>query len=268
MAAQLASADSDRRQSAALSLTNGQIRKFRRLGCVSLLITAAGVALCLWLQAELPDLLLSVFAIGGLVALTFATIGRLPSGFEIAGLDLSFERDDLETILAMAEDDFSDDQMEVLYTVLYKWIPETEVEAARQRVVSRPLESVGQELRIHRDFDKEIENVADTGTVRREFNVKGTGQGKPPKLDYFFRFGDRGVGVVTPNLDNATVVELTRKRVERTLTAGNVDAVLIAVPTKFVPAYETLTFENRHIAVMSTDDATSDLRASVEHVLK
>lgn len=249
------SAESDDRAVAAVRLAWSTRVLLLVIGVVS--ATAVVVLLVFFTRADPPDLLLTALAIGSLVCLVEAVIGRLPSGFQLAGLTFDFSEDLLSDLIGTVKSSLSDDpraRKQILELIEqgagrenYR-VAETRLgeETAPQEVVSAAAEHEAGPLSPSQRTAPPAESalvqtlsaLATDHRVQERYEVARSGKGKPPIFDYFFQRDRRGIAVQVATYWNPSTVDLISRKTERALQkTTDVNAVVIVVPADGMAVY-------------------------------
>lgn len=252
MAAQIEKTDG------ALELTSTQINRLRILGTVAFLASFVGMIASFFLSKETPGLLLGVYGIGGIVALSIALIGRLPNGFELLGREIRYDSDDVDDLAALIQE-VDEDLQNPLTEVLSKWIDEESLETVRDRTSALEPSKTPQIPTVSKiDHSECLGSIVGSGNVQRDYSVPNAGVGKPPILDLHFSYQGRGFGVTFPRSANKQIKTVTTKRVQRSLTSTEVDYVFIAVPSALKADYDRLFGSVDRTQVVDLDDLTRE----------
>lgn len=228
-----------------------KIRHRIPLGVFAALLAAAVAAILLTRQTGgLPDLLLAALAIGAIVSALLAIIGRLPSGFELAGFQLNFPEDTLSDLIGtirglQAVDEYTKDS--IIGIVRKAAGPDVfrgaisrldEVSSEESETVGSPAEqSLGIEQTPNDAISATLATLA-TAAPTADYEVPNSGKGKKPKADYFFRYSsgqEETLGVITQieRYWNPTTLDLLNRKLLRSLQKSTpVDRVIVVVPDR------------------------------------
>ena len=249
----------------AVRLTSTQRALSAGMGLLLLGCVATVFALHPCLGVALPDLLLAVLAVMGVVGIFLAIVGRLPSGFQFAGMSLDFREDELANFLgtlkaATIEDP---DRRAELLRMLKQAVGSKEYDRAMSDLLSEAAKDTGDGLapraarlgedtrkpedsseRTEDSLDSEgrleagLEALADERKVSHNEWIKNTGVGKPPRYRYVFDWQGKRIAAQPADYWNPTELDLASRKATRTLQRGtDVDAVLVLSPAEGVAAF-------------------------------
>jgi hypothetical protein len=216
------------------------------VGIIGFISLAAAASIVILREDQLPDLLLAALAIFGLAGTAIAAIGRLPSGFQFAGMKLDFTVDTLSDLILTIEGlEEVEDDAKIQITGLIERATRSDVfdTAKRQNesvkdAIATPEDKTPEittdeplEVRVR----KSLQAVA-TGQIAEDQEVIESGQGKKPKFKFMFTgTGLRGAEITAichiEKYSNPTSVDLLRRRLIRALRpATPVSGGIIIVP--------------------------------------
>lgn len=212
-----------------------------------LCLTAVGLVVGLR-QGDLPDLLLAALAICGLISLALCIVGRLPSGFEVAGMQVDFTVDNLSDLLGTIRglDDVDPDARErVVELVKSAAAPDVFADANSRygndqfvapAVTAAATTSTGATLNesVESKVLKSLQRIS-TGPILERQEVEKSGKGKNPKFDYQFEIGSGPSSLtVVCQLErywNPSSVDLLKRKLLRALQKStSVSRAIIVVP--------------------------------------
>jgi len=214
------------------------------LGVVAL---AAAAAILVFRQGTAPDLLLAALAICGLVSAALAIVGRLPSGFQVAGMHVTFTVDTLSDLLGTIRglDDVEDAAKEKIVKLI-KTAADPAVYAEADAKYGNATQSrEGAHLQASskgssdKDLDTLVSEVFDSvalGEVVKDAEVDNSGNGKKPK--FHFRFEAAGPDGARLNAVsqierywNPSSVDLLGRKLNRALLPStDVTKAIVIVP--------------------------------------
>lgn len=250
------------------------------LGVIAVTLTTAVWWVLRNYSDPLPDFLLGVLAIGALLCAMLAVIGRLPSGFEVGGIEMSFEQDELSDLIDTVRS-FLNDEPEARDRILDMIAAGTGSRAFRaaenwsETRDSGNVDVAGNSQRTgpsttrtpspHPLVDplttirQELKTLAPGETIEEEYDVPSAGKGKAPRFDFYVRNEDLGVAVEFERYWNNTTVDLVSRKVARALRKGTpIDRVVVVTHPEGVPVYEDMRGDDDQIVVMSIAEFTAE----------
>lgn len=230
-------------------------------------------------SSNLPDLLLGVLGIGSLVLGALAVIGRLPAGFEVAGMPVEFKRAGLADVIGTVKSVLNDDPdnrnaiLEALRdTVGDESFREAEGQvagASRAQGEEDEDEGVAIDDRLDemaspsvkvdrvRHFAEQLTDAPQS--LREGYEVPNSGRGKAPKFDLFVKRGGHGIALEREHYWNRSTVGLVVRKTERSLKKGTpVDRVIIIAPRAGVQDFQKALEANEDVLVLSDDSLEWD----------
>jgi hypothetical protein len=247
---------------------------------------AAAAAIVVFKDENLPDLLLAALAICGLVSLALCVVGRLPSGFEVAGMEVNFTVDTLSDLLgtirglADIEPAAKDKIVE-----LVRAAADAKVYAkANARYGIRepdPSQVTGSE---HEDeeagaaaTDATIRGVLESiaeGPVLERQEVANSGPGKNPKFDYQFATRTAGGDIIAvcqvERYWNPSSLDLLKRKLMRAMLKSTiVSRAVVVVPRAGLASVRAAVGDIPGVGVMTQeqferpDDAGDELRGQL-----
>lgn len=217
------------------------------LGVLGVLcLTAVGLVVVLR-QNNLPDLLLAALAICGLISLALCIVGRLPSGFEVAGMQVDFTVDNLSDLLGTIRglDDVDPDARERVVELIKSAAAPDVFEDANSRygndqfvtpAATAAATTTGAPLDepVEAKVLKTLHGIS-SGPILERQEVEKSGKGKNPKFDYQFEIGSGTSSLtVVCQLErywNPSSVDLLKRKLLRALQKSTiVSRAIIVVP--------------------------------------
>lgn len=250
-------------------------------GAGALLFAGAIATILLCVAGPWPDLLLGVLGVGVLICGILATIGRLPSGFEVAGLRFHFEAEELSNLISTvrsALDTDPDERDEILRLIKQGTGPKAFREATSlsaavtagsaadasndlqtmgdsgEGAESVPIESGG---RGQRDIVRSVLKEAfPTSEIQERFSVPTGSRGKRPIFDFYVESAQLVVEV--ERYWNDSTVDLVSRKSTRALEKVTpVATVVVVTPQRGVARYRT-EIDNDAVKVIALEELTSN----------
>lgn len=256
-------------------------------------VSVVGILLLVLLfrRGELPDLLLTTLAIGALGSFLFAVVGRLPSGFEVAGMKFDFPEDRLADLIGTVKSALDHDPgTRARILELIKDGAGAESFNAAETWLERPHSPSSQDARTARTSHPEpspptgptedlivedeqqiverLETLADHGEVQRRFEVVRSGRGKAPIFDYYFERHGAGIAVEVERYSNPSTVDLMSRKTDRALRkTTDVNGVVVVAPDQGVAAFSEMIEASGALVVRSSDLRASDFGERLDELL-
>lgn len=223
--------------------------------------TGTVLLLALYKRTDPPDLLLTTLAVGSLVCFLLAVIGRLPSGFQVAGMTFDFPEDQLADLLGTVKSSLEDDPKTRarILELIKEGTGRESYQAAERRLEGpatlrdeaaapeRPADAKSSAASAETDdADVDVEDqiyrllstLASGGEVQKRYEIARSGKGKPPIFDYYFERDGAGVAVQMERYWNPSTVDLISRKTDRALRkTTSVNVVVIIVPKGGVEAF-------------------------------
>lgn len=217
------------------------------LGALGLLAILATGAIILFRDGTLPDLLLAALAICGVVSLALCILGLLPSGFQVAGMQVNFTVDKLSDLLGTigSLEDVDPDARKRVVELIESAAEPAVFAAANERYGNGAPSANTPTTTISSAETSTTESVESkvvaalraiaVGPILERQEVERSGKGKNPKFDYQFEF-DLGPEplVVVCQLErywNPSSVDLLKRKLLRALQKStSVSRAVIVVP--------------------------------------
>lgn len=223
-------------------------------------------------EGPTPDLLLGVLAIGALVSVFLATVGRVPSNFEAGGLILNFEGNDLQDLKdtinsALADDDVARSSIIELIDKAARGGDGSSGAAAGAGARADEASSSPDQKDSSRDKVRaSLKGALGAKGFAEAWAVTGSGIGKPPKFDFCADVSGVGkVAIEVEDYSNKTTVEIVRKKSARALQKGtDVDKVVIIANVKDPSPFNVISGENSGAKVVSLDEFVRDPKKWLE----
>lgn len=248
-------------------------------GAGALLFAGAIATILLCFAGPWPDLLLGVLGVGVLICGILAIIGRLPSGFEVAGLRFHFEAEELSNLISTvrsALDTDPDERDEILRLIKQGTGPKAFREAASlsaavtagstadtsgqpqttsgsdEGAESAPVESGG---RSQRDIVRSaLEEAFPASEIQERFSVPTGSRGKRPIFDFYVESAQLVVEV--ERYWNDSTVDLVSRKSTRALEKVTpVATVVVVTPQRGVARYRT-EIDNDAVLVIALEELT------------
>ncbi|WP_257161591.1 hypothetical protein [Corynebacterium cystitidis] len=244
----------------------------------------------------LPNLLLGVLAVGALLAFAVSIIGRVPSGFQVAGIPLEFKQGDLTELIEVLRVQLGEsDELVVIEGKLAELVGQEQyrkaIDSLGDKVASSPgkianmaqpvtngedsneklSESLDESIAVKDRVESLLGDIAGFESLERGYTVKGAGRGQPPKLDFFFKFDGRGIGFDVLQYTNQTILTLASNRASRSLGEDtDVDFVVFLVPASKVGYVndELRTISQKIYAVTLNDLEGKNFENRLSEILK
>lgn len=224
-------------------------------------VTGILLLLLLYRRSDPPDLLLTTLAVGALVSFLFAVLGRLPSGFEVAGMKFNFSEDRLADLIGTVKSALDDDPKSRarILELIEEGTGAVSFKAAETRLAGpvepesvgdqptssisvrppeHPIDSGEATVSFEDRIDQRLKELANGGGVQKRFEVVRSGKGKAPIFDYFFERNGAGVVVELEQYWNPSTVDLISRKTDRALRkTTDVVAVIIVAPDAGIEAF-------------------------------
>lgn len=225
----------------------------------------------------LPELLLGVLAIGGIVFIGLAALGRVPTSFEGGGVSVKFTSE-VSNIIGTVKSSVPDGevQSELLRSLRNVFGPEvfTKAETSVEGSGAEDLhdesaapasddggrddsryESAAGMGDNHGDLSEILKRAKGVDFVESEFVVENAGKGAPPKFDFAVKFKGALIAIECEKYWNDSTVGLVARKIDRSLRKGTpVDGVIVICPRAGVRKYSTQIENSPAIAVMANED--------------
>lgn len=240
---------SNRSSLGALQMTRVPRSLLALLAALALAAAASVVVFRPWMEV---DLLLAALVVCGLVSAALAIVGRLPSGFQVAGMHVDFTVDKLSDLLNTIDgvQGIEKDARDKIHDLIRQAADPKSFEEASKlsgkfREPTEPPVSTASGRAVQTDrHDSPRERVEAVlagvarGPLGRDLEVDGSGRGKKPKFNYLFTADGPSksriqVVAQVEQYWNPSNVDLLRRKVTRALLKSTpVSRAVIVVPRR------------------------------------
>lgn len=223
----------------------------QRLGMGAGALASIGAAVTLVLLGKELDLLTTSLVVVAGILYLLAMIGRLPHSFEVAGLSLDYDIEPLADALGTIRGSDLDDASKArILKLLETSASNPDVYQSASKMADESQESptdtddrgghsVSELGHGEPDEFAWIRKIADDDHIQEDFTVPGSGKGKAPKVDYFFKVGGKGVAAEFVTYWNPSTLDLLNRRLSRVLGKSTpVEHAIVVAPDKAVSKVE------------------------------